>query len=69
MNRYKWKIVAVAVLGLNLGVWLTHCAKPTVDPVAVIIVDSGASVAVGIPDAATLADAVSPVDAATPVTQ
>lgn len=68
MNRYKWKIVLVGVLCLNLGVWLTHCAKPTVDPSVTVIVDSGASVEVGIPDAATLADAVSPVDAATPVT-
>jgi hypothetical protein len=59
VNRYKWQIVAVGVLGLNLALWLTHCSKPTVDPSAVVLVDSGASVAVDVSAAVTLSDAVS----------
>lgn len=68
MRRYTLQFVLIGAVCVNLALWLPHCGKTTVDPAKVKNVDSGAIVEVGIPDAATLADAVSPADAPSPVT-
>jgi len=68
VKRYSWQITLIVVAVVNLAVWLTQCSKPAIGPSNPVSFDSGAIVAVGIPDAATLADAVSPADVASPVT-